>query len=186
MGSAEDSSKEINSGGTIMTIEKELAITFECIKEHFSRLFDFIDWFEVISASEGLSESKILTIEKRTVFRMMKQWSEHFSKYFESQQQTSIAEDSKIKLPEQYDKATKDFSKRLDEFCLTTVDVYLGIVQNLIRDYTNNEKIHHNLILLEDELRKKKTQLMEFQTKINEKFPKQSSVSESNLGGTLC
>ena len=86
--------------------------------------------------------------------------SEHISKYFESQQQTSIEEDSKIKLPEQYDKATKDFSKRLDEFCITTVDVYLEIIQNLIQDYTNNEKIHHNLILLEDALQKKKKQLM--------------------------
>ena len=127
-----------------MTLEKELSFTFEYIKEQFNRLFDFIDWFDLISAAKGLSECKVSTIEKRTVSGMIKQWSEHVSKYFESQPQTSIAEDSKIKIPEQYDKSIKDFSKQLDAFCITTVNVYLGIVQNLIRDYKNNRKIHHN------------------------------------------
>lgn len=83
-----------------MTIDKNLSFTFECIKEHFSRLFDFIDWFGVISASEGLSESEISTIKKRTVSRMMNQWSESISKYFESLKENPISEDSKIKLPE--------------------------------------------------------------------------------------
>ena len=166
-----------------MTLEKELSFTFEYIKEQFNRLFNFIDWFDFISAAKGLSECKVSTIEKRTVSGMIKQWSEHVSKYFESQPQTSIAEDSKIKLPEQYDKSIKDFSKQLDAFCITTVNVYLGIVQNLIRDYKNNRKIHHNLILVEDALQKKKKQLIEFQTKINEKYPEQSSVSENNIRG---
>lgn len=166
-----------------MTIDKNLSFTFECIKEHFSRLFDFIDWFGVISASEGLSESTISTIDTRTVFRLMIQWAEHISKYFESHQDNPIEEDVKIKVPELYDKATKDFSKRLDDFCITTVDVYLGIIKNLIQEYKNTEKIYHNLILLEDELRKKKTQLIVFQTKINEKFPEQSSIAENDKRG---
>ena len=169
-----------------MTLEKELSFTFEYIREQFNRLFGFIDWFDFISATDDLAKCNFSIIEKKTVSGMMKQWSEHVSKYFESQSQTSIAEDSKIKLPEQYDKAIKDFSKRLDEFCLTTENIYLGIVRNLIRKYKNNEKIHRNLILLEDALRKKKNQIIEFQTKINEKFPGQFFVSESNLGDALC
>lgn len=166
-----------------MTIDKNLSFTFECIKEHFNRLFDFIDWFELISASEGLSECEISTIRKRTVSRMMNQWSESISKYFESLKENPISEDSKIKLQEQYDKKIKDFSKRLDDFCITTVDVYLGIIKNLIHEYKNTEKIYHNLILLEDELRKKKTQLIGFQTKINEKFLEQSLIAENDIRG---
>ena len=166
-----------------MTIDKNLSFSFECIKEHFNRLFDFIDWLELISASEGLSECKISIIDKRTVYRMTNQWSESISKYFESLKENPISEDSKIKLPEQYDKTIKDFSKRLDDFCITTVDVYLGIIKNLIQEYKNTEKIYHNLILLEDELRKKKTQLIGFQTKINEKFPEQSSIAENDIRG---
>ena len=44
MGSAEDSSKEINSGGVIMTIEKKLAITFGYITERFNKLFHFANY----------------------------------------------------------------------------------------------------------------------------------------------
>ena len=56
MGSAEDSSKEINSGGAIMTIEKELSYTYLYIFESFHRLFDLIARFNIISAAEGLAK----------------------------------------------------------------------------------------------------------------------------------
>ena len=105
-----------------MTIEKELAITFGYITERFNKLFHFIDWFDFVSAAEGLAKC----------------------------------------------------------------NPYLENIQTELQNHQNNKSVCQSLTMIEDVLIRKQGYLKEFIKYINEKYSEQSSVSESNLGGTLC
>lgn len=181
MGSAEDSSKEINSGGAIMTIEKELAITFGYITERFNKLFHFIDWFDFVSAAEGLAKCNFSNVTKKSASRMMKQWSKDVKKYFKSYEEKPFIDDSNIKLPDQFDKSIKGFSKRLDDFYNTDVNPYLENIQTELQYHQNNKSVSQCLTMIEDALIRKQGYLKEFIKYINEKYSEQSSVSESNI-----
>lgn len=122
MESAEDSSKEINSGGVIMTIEKKLSYTYLYIFESFHRLFNLIARFNIISVAEGLAKC----------------------------------------------------------------NQYLENIQTELQYHQNNKIVCQYLTMIEDALIRKQGYLKEFINYINEKYSEQSSVSESDLGGTLC
>ena len=57
-----------------MTVEKRLLLNYGYIREGFCKIFDFINRYEIISASTGLEEVGVSNISKSSVTRRMKQW----------------------------------------------------------------------------------------------------------------
>ena len=165
-----------------MTIEIELSITFGYIVESFSALFSLIDRFNILSAAEGLAECNFSNIREKSVSRMMKNWSKDVSKYFESNNEKPVTAYN-IKLPDQYDTVIKDFSKRLEDFINTEVNSYLENVRTELLKNQENEIVSQCLNMIIEALTRKQKYLLDFQKLINERFPEQSSVSESDLGG---
>ena len=56
-----------------MTVEKRLLLNYGYIREGFCKIFDFINRYEIISASTGLEEVGFSNISKSSVIRRMKQ-----------------------------------------------------------------------------------------------------------------
>ena len=57
-----------------MTVEKRLLLNYGYIREGVCKIFDFINRYEIISASTGLEEVGFSNISKSSVTRRMKQW----------------------------------------------------------------------------------------------------------------
>lgn len=56
-----------------MSVEKRLLLNYGYIREGFCKIFDFINRYEIISASTGLEEVGFSNISKSSVTRRMKQ-----------------------------------------------------------------------------------------------------------------
>lgn len=169
-----------------MTNEKKLAFAYLYIVECFHRLFNLIARFNITSAAEVMAKCNFSDVTNKSVASLMKSWSKDVKKFFKSYEVKSFVEDSYIELPDQFDKSIKDFSKRLDDFNNTEVNSYLENIQTEVQYHQNNKKILECLTLLKEALIRKQKYLNEFIKYMNDKYPEQSSVSESNLGDALC
>lgn len=165
-----------------MTIEKELAITFGYITERFNKLFSLIDRFMILSAAEDLAKCNFLNIRKNHVSGMMKRWTKDVKKVFESNKEKSITANN-IKLPDQYETAIKDFSKRLEDFSNADVKAYLENIQIELLKHQGNEIVSQYLNMIKDALIRNQEQVLEIQRLINEKYPNLSSVTEIDKRG---
>ncbi len=163
-----------------MTCEKELSFTYGYIIENFSRLFNLIDRFNILSAAEDLVECNFSNLRKKTASRMMKNWTKDVSKYFESNIEKTITADN-IKLQDHYNTAIKDFSKRLEDFNNADVKSYIDNIQTELLKYQDNSIVAQNLIKIKEAIIKKQEQVMDIQRQINEKFPEQSSTSKNDI-----
>ena len=160
-----------------MSIEKELLLNYGYIREQFGKLFDLINRYDFISASLGLSEC--FNIKKQFAIRMMKQWIKDVQKYFNHYEEKFLHIAVNINSAGQFEGAFREFSKRLDDYCITDVNVYLETVQNSVQYNQNNVAVAHCLTMIEAAVRSKKNQVEELIKSINEQF----SGSDSDTRG---
>jgi len=151
-----------------MTVEKRLLLNYGYIREGFCRIFDFINYYEIISASSGLIGFS--NISKSSVTRRMKQWTNDVKKALSQFDEKILLNDINFNLCSQYKNEFKTFSKRLDDFCITDVNSYLEIVQKAIQENQNNTEVYHCLNMIEDAIKKKKIQIEDLLKMINEQF----------------
>ena len=153
-----------------MTVEKRLLLHYGYIREGFCRIFDFIDRYEIISASSGLEGVGFSNISKSSVIRRMKQWTNDVKKKLSHYEEKLLHIDVDIKAAGQYETEFKAFSKKLDDFCITDVNTYLKTVQKAIQENQNYTEVSNYLSLIEDVIKRKKRQIEELQKMINGQF----------------
>ena len=153
-----------------MTVEKRLLLNYGYIREGFCRIFDFIDRYEIISASSGLEGVGFSNISKSSVTHRMKQWTNDVKKELPQYEEKLLLIDVAIEAAGQFESEFKAFSKKIDDFCITDVNTYLESVQKAIQENQNNTEVSNCLSLIEDAIKRKKRQIEELQKMINGQF----------------
>lgn len=158
-----------------MEIKRELSFNKGFISEQLGWLFDLINKFQIINATENLLKCNFSNLSNKDVQQPLRTWIKDVDEYFEEKSKEPLRKDGITHAVNLYQKGSFDinsaseFKELINDFLnklndlIIKLNVYLKIVNESLPEYQNNESVLKRLFLIKNALESRKNEIVDIQ-----------------------